>query len=250
MERHSTPKLVRAVLEDELSCVFIIYPRGVPGARGARYRACFVKRCLARCRTAPGVSRGGGDPTLLPPQTPRLGPLAAQSAQSPPGKQIAFLRPIDFLIFWHFLVASIPFLVFSSMSQKTKMSKQLRAEISISCQTAVFPALTKRAPHRMPRTGKMTNYIIFFPLNRNNHIPIAWFLLANQNMLWEKGKKSHCILFCNFYYVSCICWEGKKRRKFLQETLTTYFRLQHVRSKACLPDYFPLRTASIVQVPH
>lgn len=122
-----------------------------------------------------------------------------------PGKQLAFLPPIDFLIFWHFLVASIPFLVFSSMSQKTKMSKQLRAEISISCQTAVFPALTKRTPHRMPRTGKMTNYIIFFPLNRDNHIPIPWLLLANQNMLCEKGKKSHCILLCNFYYVSSIC---------------------------------------------
>lgn len=147
------------------------------------------------------------------PQTPRLGLLAEQKEQLHPGKQIAFLRPIDFLIFWHFLVASIPFLVFSSMSQKTKMSKQLRAEISISCQTAVFPALTKRAPHRMPRTGKMTNYIIFFPLNKDNHIPIPWLLLANQNMLWEKGKKSHCIRFCNFYYVSCICWEGEKREE-------------------------------------
>lgn len=91
------------------------------------------------------------------------GLLAERKEQLHPGKRIAFLRPIDFLIFWHFLVASIPFLVFSSMSQKTKMSQQLRAEISISCQTAVFPALTKRAPHRMPRTGKMTNYIIFPP---------------------------------------------------------------------------------------
>lgn len=47
-----------------------------------------------------------------------------------------------------FLVASIPFRVFSSMSQKTKMSQQLRAEISISCQGAVFPALSKCTPHR------------------------------------------------------------------------------------------------------
>lgn len=70
------------------------------------------------------------------------------------------------LIFWSFdifLVASIPFLVFPSMSQKTKMSKQLRAEISISCQSAVFPALSKRAPRGMPRAGKMTNYIMFSP---------------------------------------------------------------------------------------
>lgn len=109
------------------------------------------------------ISRGGRGRGSRACPRHRLGLLAEQKEQPPPGKQIAFLRPIDFLIFWHFLVASIPFLVFSSMSQKTKMSKQLRAEISISCQSAVFPALSKRAPRGMPRAGKMTNYIIFSP---------------------------------------------------------------------------------------
>lgn len=91
------------------------------------------------------------------------------------------------------------------MSQKAKMSKQLRAEISISCHTAVFPALTKRAPHRMPRTGKMTNYIFFLSLNRDNPTPIPWPLLANQNMLREGEEVALYPLLQFFYYVSCIC---------------------------------------------
>lgn len=185
---------------------------GQGGAVQATEHACFGKRRLVLY-----VARlPGRETTRLRclPQTPRLGLLAEQKEQLHPGKQIAFLRPIDFLIFWHFLVASIPFLVFSSMSQKTKMSKQLRAEISISCQTAVFPALTKRAHHTECRELVRWQIISFFsPLNKDNHIPIPWLLLANQNMLWEKGKKSHCIRFCNFYYVSCICWEGGKREE-------------------------------------
>lgn len=80
------------------------------------------------------------------------------------------------LSFWSFdiffLLVSIPFLVFPSMSQKTKMSEQSRAKLSISCHSNVFPALTKRVPQRMPSTGKIKNYIFFFTWNRDNHIPI------------------------------------------------------------------------------
>lgn len=94
------------------------------------------------------------EPRRLPwPPGRRPSPAAEQKEQLRPDKQTAFLGPIDFLIFWHFWVASIPFLVFSSVSQKTKMSEQLRPGISISCQPA---------PQRMPRTGKTTNSIIFF----------------------------------------------------------------------------------------
>lgn len=160
MARHSTPNLdFKWVLQEKLYIYFIIYSwRG----RGGETHAPLCEASLWSMAVAHFPGREAGDFGACPRHHHRL--LAEQKEQLHPGKQIAFLRPIDFLIFWHFLVASIPFLVFSSMSQKTKMSKQLRAEISISCQTAVLPALTKRAPHRMPRTGKMTNYIIFFPL--------------------------------------------------------------------------------------
>lgn len=156
--RHGPPNLLCRVLKGKLLFILLFIHGGRRGALQADGHACVVQRRLVLY----GARLPGRETTRLRclPQTPRLGLLAEQKEQLHPGKQIAFLRPIDFLIFWHFLVASIPFLVFSSMSQKTKMSKQLRAEISISCQAAVFPALTKRAPHRMPRTGKMTNYII------------------------------------------------------------------------------------------
>lgn len=199
--------LVFPVLRGKLLFILLFIHGGRGGAVRAGERGHFARHRLVRNR----ISRGGrGRGARAARDTPRT-PGGTERAATP-GKQIAFLRPIDFLIFWHFLVASIPFLVFSSMSQKTKMSKQLRAEISISCHSAVFPALTKRAPQRMPRAGKMTNYIIFSPLNKDNHIPMPWLLLANRNMLGERGKKSHCILFCNFYYVSYyICWGRKKR---------------------------------------
>lgn len=148
--RHSAQNLVFTVSKREAVIYFIIYSWGQEGAGRAGERG----RCARRRVLRYHISRGGrGRGSLCLPQTP---PWTS-------GKRIAFLRPIDFLIFWHFLVASIPFLVFPSMSQKTKMSKQLRAEVSISCQSAVFPALSKRAPRGMPRAGKMTNYIIFSP---------------------------------------------------------------------------------------
>lgn len=144
---------------------------GVPGER-ANVPALWSLAWLRSHLHLPGRQARTARLRCLPRTPASPGLLAEQKEQLHPGKYIAFLRPIDFLIFWHFSVASIPFLVFSSMSQKAKMSKQLRAEISISCQTAGFPALTKRALHRMPRTGKTTNYIIFFfSLNRDNHIP-------------------------------------------------------------------------------
>lgn len=136
------------------------------------------------------------------------------------------------------------------MSQKTKMSKQLRAEISISCQTAVFPALTKRAPHRMPRTGKMTNYIIFPPLNKDNHIPIPWLLLANQTCCERKGRNLIVSVSAISIMLAVFVEKGEKEKKIPSRNVITHFRLQHLRSKAYLPDYCPLRTASIVQVPH
>lgn len=88
----------------------------------------------------------------------------------------------------------------------------------------------------------MTNCIIFPPLNRDNHIPIPCLLLANQSMLWEKGKKYHCILSYSFYSVRYIYWEGGKERDRGKEipsrNVETYFRLQHRRHKACLSWWF------------
>lgn len=155
-KRRSTKNLVFTVLKGKLLFILLL----IHGGRGVR---CEQARGAAWRGTGITSPREGGDAAPVPAPDTASDSWRNRKSSHPPGKQIAFLRPIDFLIFWHFLVASIPFLVFSSMSQKTKMSKQLRAEISISCQSAVFPALTKRAPHRMPRAGKMTNYIIFFP---------------------------------------------------------------------------------------
>lgn len=58
---------------------------------------------------------------LAGPDAASDGLVAEEKEQLRPGKQIAFLRPIDFFdLLTFFLVVSIPFLVFPSVSQKTK----------------------------------------------------------------------------------------------------------------------------------
>lgn len=136
MERHGTPNSDFRVLKAKLLFI-LLFIHGVGGV-GSEPRCPLCEASLGTVSPLPGREAAATDSGGCPP-TPRPTSRGTERA-APPHKQIAFLRPIDFLIFWHFLVASIPFLVFSSMSQKTKMSKQLRAEISISCQTAVFPS--------------------------------------------------------------------------------------------------------------
>lgn len=101
----------------------------------------------------------------------------------------------------------------SSSVTKDRNVWTMEAEISISCHDEVFPALTKRLPQRMPRTGKMKNCIIF-SRNRDNHI-----LIPLSSLNWPKHTKrergKYIVSISIICYISCICWEEKEggRRK-------------------------------------
>lgn len=111
--KDTAPKktLVFAVLREKLVFILLF----IYGGKGVGASKLMCPLCVPYHSSQGGRRRNFG---ACPRH--RLGLVAEQKQQLHPGKQIAFLRPIDFLIFWHFLVASIPFLVFSSMSQKTK----------------------------------------------------------------------------------------------------------------------------------
>lgn len=74
------------------------------GGEGGAERASELELARLLCEASPRAPAGpspgeGGGATRCLPRTPRLGLLAEQKEQLHPGKQIAFLRPIDFLIF-------------------------------------------------------------------------------------------------------------------------------------------------------
>lgn len=99
----------------------------------------------------------------------------------------------------------------SSSVTKDRNVWTVEAERSISCHDKVFPALTKRIPQRMPRTGKMKNYIIF-SWNRDNNILIPLSSLNwPKHIKRERGK--YIVSISIICYTSCICWEEKEGGK-------------------------------------
>lgn len=191
---------------------------GVPGER-ANVPALWS---LAWLRiTSPGEA-GGNDATPVPAPDPAPRPDSWPNRKSS-DTLVNTLHSCGPLIFWSFDIFQLlpfPSLSFLQCHKRQKCLNNWGQRYLLAVRPLFSRHWLSAAPHRMPRTGKTTNYIIFFPLNRDNHIPIPWLLLANQIMLWGKEKKSHWILFCNFSIMLAIFVERggteRKRRKFLQ----------------------------------
>lgn len=183
------------------------------------------------CRVA-SPREGAGWTLVAAPDTASDGLVAEEKEQLRPDTQITFLPPIDFLIFWHFLVVPIPFLVYPPVSQKTEMSEQWRQRYLLAV-TKRFSQRWLSAYHKECRELVRWNIISFFSWNRDNHI-----LISLPSLNWpkhtERKGKIHCI-HSIISYISCICWEEKEggRKGRGRETMNpfedvlAYFRLQH-----------------------
>lgn len=178
------PKLRFQSLESKAFIYFIIYSRG--GEWGGGHTGARFVSVARHCVTSPRRGGGRGRLRWLPRHPTWL--LGNRRAAPPPNESL----PTAHWFFWSFdifLVASISLLVFSSMSQRQKCLNNW-GEISIDCQTAVFKhwLSARHTECREPVRWQIIPF--FFSLNRGNHIPIPWLLLANQNMLCKKEKIS------------------------------------------------------------
>lgn len=143
-------------------------------------------------------------------------------------------RPLIFLIFWDFLVVSIPFLVYPPVSQKTEMSEQWRQRYLLAV-TARFSQRWLSAYHKECRELVRWKIISFFSWNRDNHILIPLsFLNWPKHTMRERIK--YIVSISIIWYISYICWEEKEggRKGRGRETtnpfkdVLAYFRLQHL----------------------